>query len=276
MDNEEKNREDIQSSDNRTDEIEESNAAKLLRMRGISVEEPEPEEPVKKASWIENFWYHHKFAVLSVAFFVLIVVVGAVQLFNKVTPDIYVMYSGPAVIDATVNQEMNDAFGNIMNDCNNDGKLAVRIMSSVYYTAGEKETIINTAKSQNLDYIFNEEYNNDQKENFTSELMAGNSIVCFLSEGAYEEVKDLGIFIPLEEYLSDIPGYAMDEYALYFKETEFAKYFPAFDSIPDNTVMVLRDTSLVANYDGRDADEVMREHQTFVRKLISYTPPEEE
>ena len=42
-------------------EVCESNAAKRLRMLGISVEEEPPKEPVKKTGFFENFWYHYKF-----------------------------------------------------------------------------------------------------------------------------------------------------------------------------------------------------------------------
>ena len=75
-----------------TDDAGESNAARRLRMLGISVEEEPPAEPIKKASFFENFWYHYKFHTIAALFGIFVLVVGILQLTGKTNPDIYIMY----------------------------------------------------------------------------------------------------------------------------------------------------------------------------------------
>ena len=38
-------------------------------------------------SWLDNFWYHHKWKVLIITFFAIVIIVGVVQMLNKEDPD---------------------------------------------------------------------------------------------------------------------------------------------------------------------------------------------
>ena len=76
---------------------EESNAARRLRLMGISVESEEEALPSKKKglkAFLENFWYHYKFVTLMVLVAAVAIGVGVYQYVTKVTPDIYIMCSG--------------------------------------------------------------------------------------------------------------------------------------------------------------------------------------
>lgn len=70
---------------------EESNAARRLRLMGISVESEEEALPAKKKglkAFLENFWYHYKFVTLMVLVAAIAIGVGVYQYVTKVTPDI--------------------------------------------------------------------------------------------------------------------------------------------------------------------------------------------
>ena len=83
------------------DDAGESNAARRIRMLGISVEEEPPKEPIKKAGFFENFWYHYKFHTIAVVFAVFVLTVGILQLVGKTNPDIYIMYAGEKFYENT-------------------------------------------------------------------------------------------------------------------------------------------------------------------------------
>ena len=40
--------------------------------------------------WLDNFWYHHKWKVIIIAFFAIVIAVGVVQMVNKEECDVEV------------------------------------------------------------------------------------------------------------------------------------------------------------------------------------------
>ena len=49
---------------------------------------------------LDNFWYHHKFGTIATIFVIITVTICLVQLFQKQTHDLYIMYAGPSSVSA--------------------------------------------------------------------------------------------------------------------------------------------------------------------------------
>ena len=113
----------------------ESAAARRLRMMGITAESEENKEeipPQKKGfiPFLENFWYHYKLATIMIVAALIVVGVGVYQYVTRVTPDIYVMCSGPFYYDNT--EPLMKVFEGVMSeDYNGDGEKVVIILHSV-------------------------------------------------------------------------------------------------------------------------------------------------
>ena len=37
--------------------------------------------------WLDNFWYHHKWKVIIIAFFAIVIIIGVVQMLSKEDSD---------------------------------------------------------------------------------------------------------------------------------------------------------------------------------------------
>ena len=80
-------------------------------------------EKSKFFKWLDNFWYHYKWTLLIAVFFIVVLVVGLVQLFSKTESDATVMYAGPYQLsNDEINAIRNDLTSLLPYDFNGDEK----------------------------------------------------------------------------------------------------------------------------------------------------------
>ena len=258
----------------------ESNAARRIRLMGIEVEEKH-DEPIAKTGFFENFWYHYKGLVIAAAFVVLIVAVGVFQMAAKSSPDIYVMYSGPSYFDNT--SALMSAFTSVMpDDYNGDGEKSVSVLQTVTYTKEqiallEEEADRLAAEAEDgagFEFRFDYTFNAQEYERFQNEIMVGESVICLIDPALYSEVKGEDLLLTVEEVLGYTPSYAHDEFAIKFKETEFAKYYNIFDSLPDDTLLIIRRVTAMTNIKGKAALKRHEDHVDFYKAMIEFVPAE--
>ena len=252
---------------------EESNAARRLRMMGISTEAEHSDEPIVKAGFFENFWYHYKAVTIVTLIFAFIIGVGVYQMATKVTPDIYIMYSGPTYYDNTM--PLMDAFESVMtDDYNGDGEKKVNILHTVRYTPEQIAILEAEAEAAGEPYEFDHHFNAEEYERFQNEIMVGESIICLMDPSLYNEVGGSEIFMPLEEALGYVPEEAADGYAIYFKDLKFAKFYSVFDQMPDDTLLVIRRTTAMQKLKGKRAEAAQNNHLEFFRSMVKFEYPE--
>ena len=262
------------------EEIAESNAAKRLRMLGISVEEESPAEPIVKAGFFENFWYHYKWHSIIALFLVFVIAIGVGQMATKVTPDIYIMYAGPHYYENTTS--LMSAFKATMpKDYNGDGEKIINILQTVNYTdeqikALEEEADRLAAESKDgAEYEFNFDYsfNAQEFEKFRNEILIGESIICILDPSLYEEVKGDDLLLTLEEALGYTPDSAYDEFAINFKELAFAKKYKIFDSLPDDSLLIIRRVTAMSSLKGKKAEQRHEYHVNYFKAMVEFKQP---
>lgn len=259
------------------DGVGESNAARRLRMLGVSADEENnaPEEiqrPRGVRAWLENFWYHYKFATIAIVAALAVVGVGVYQLASRVTPDAYIMLSGPFFYENT--EPVMRAFAEAMDeDYNGDGEKVVNILHTVRYNEEQIAELESLAEASGEKFEFDRAFNADEYERFQSEIMVGESIICIMDESLYAEVADSGVFMTIESALGYVPDYAADDYALYFKETGLAKYYSIFDRLPDDTVIAIRSETAAQKLKGKKAAESHKNHLKLFRSIVEFTEP---
>ncbi|MBQ8523106.1 MAG: hypothetical protein IJ457_00615 [Clostridia bacterium] len=271
--------EENKNINNESSEVEvESAAARRLRMMGISAESEENKEeipPQKKGilPFLENFWYHYKFATIMIIAAVIIVGVGVYQYVTKITPDIYVMCSGPFYYDNT--EPLMKAFTTVMDeDYNGDGEMMVNIIHTVRYNEEQIAELEKLAEASNQEFEFDHAFNAQEYERFNSEIMVGESIICIMDASLYAEVSDSGIFMSLEDALGYMPDEAADDCAIYFKDLKFAKYNRIFQKMPDDTVIAIRSRTAMQKMKGKKAEKSHRNHLEVFRNIVEFEYPE--
>lgn len=258
---------------NEDPQTEESNAARRLRMMGISTEAEKSDEPIVKAGFFENFWYHYKTVTIVTLIFAFIIGVGVYQMVSKVTPDVYIMYSGPTYYDNT--RPLMDAFESVMaEDYNGDGEKKVNILHTVRYTPEQIAILEAEAEAIGEDYEFDYHFNAQEYERFQNEIMVGESIICLMDPSLYYEVGGNEIFMSLEEALGYVPEEAADDYAIYFKELKFAKFYSIFEQMPEDTLLVIRRTTAMQKLKGKKAETAQKNHVDYFKSMIEFEYPE--
>lgn len=271
------------SENKKGDAGDESNAARILRLRGISVEAESTDEPIKKANFFENFWYHYKTVFLAVLAGIVILGIGVYQMVSKTSPDIYIMMAGPVYFENT--EGVMSAFAAVMpDDLNGDGEKMVNILQCVNYTAEQKKKLKEehdkmAAEAEDgaaFDFKLDEEFLADEYQRFRNEIMYGESVICIVDPSLYKELSGNNVLLTLEEALGYKPEGAVDDYALRFCDLEFAKYYKIFSRLDDDALIVVRRVTAMTSAKGKKAKERHENHVEFFKAIVEFTPPEEE
>ena len=267
-------------SDEKNEEVFESNASRRLKALGTDVSEQDDTAPVTpvKTGFFENFWYHHKGAVLITLAFAVIFAVGITQMLRNKKPDIFVLYAGPAVFDNTRAADAEEALSALVSeDSNNDGKFTARLTAICYVSeekkaAAKAEAERNNQQSTVVEYA-NSQENRDAYKAFSDDMLAGDSVVCLLDPYLYGTIRDAGGLLTLEEVLGYKPDGAIDDYGVPVRMLPFFAETPAFSALPDDTVFAIRRVSTMSAFTGKKKEEEAHaRHIAFARALASFVP----
>ena len=223
--------------------------------------------------WLDNFWYHNKWIVLIVAFFVISGSVILVQFMQKEDYDALVLYTGPVAPNALETKDIEDAFESVMySEYNKDGKKNVSL----------NPLFLLTDKQYNMDeYKFDENgnvvvYNNAElmkaKEQYTTQIFVGEAVICLLDPAWYDEAYKKDAFVPLKELIGETPEGAYNDSALYLKDTAFGEYFTAFEALPDDTLICFRKMSSSSGLKNKRKEEKRYEYnKEFFIDILEFT-----
>ena len=193
-------------------------------------------------SKLQNFWYHNKWTVIVVTFFVAIVVVCSVQMFNKDKYDVTVVYGGTEYMSADQKEAFLAALeGMLAEDYDKDGDRAVALIDyqvfsqdELYY---ETETVINGEETMIKAEKVAAHWNTEQYEGLQSALRMGEYSICFASPYIYQTLlADKAVKIST---VTDVPVISYDGKAVELRDTDFYFYNEAMQVLPEDTVICL-------------------------------------
>lgn len=239
-------------------DVEESNAAKLLRIKGSETGEDrihDESATVTEYNKAENFWYHHKWAVIFVAFFLVCAIVLIPQ-FGNAPADSSVMFAGPYVLGETT-EEIRKVFTSLMEDYNEDGDKVLRFTSMRCYSDEQlailgEETDADGNKYKNSTAFANLLNSNHQEcEAFYKIVFLDEFVIYLVDPFLYEEVKAADGWLPLSEVFDYTVEQAIDDTGIRFADTAFAQYYSCFAELPEDTVLCIRRVSTVSNKKGK-------------------------
>ena len=202
----------------------------------------------KFLTWLSNFWYYHKWKVIVITFFAVVLAVGVFQMMNKTDPDIEVTVATHTVYYKEDVDPLEQTLKGLLSlDINGDGKKNVQLNLYKIYSeaelkaANEKET---DAEGNPIIYA-DESYNKSQIEQYNSYIMTGQCSVMIISEYLYNELvsrqSEEILLKPMSEIFGDeLPaGVTEDGYGIKLAATGAYKNLDALRFLPDDTVICI-------------------------------------
>ena len=195
--------------------------------------------------WLDNFWYHYKWTVIVVGFFLIVAVIGFVQCASNQQSDLIVTYTG----DHAMSNEEHSRLVKVLESLTPEkkdgaGRQSVKINTYLIYDPEKsKESFLD--ENGEL-YLMG--YNSAMAESkkslqaFDSYVGTGDSAIYLISAYAYSLRPDLGTMMrPLSTLCGDaIPESAQDGYAIRLSETAFYQYYQSvLGFIPADTLLLM-------------------------------------
>lgn len=219
---------------------------------------------------LDNYWYHYKWHTLIVLFFAVVFTVLIVQMVSKPKFDIKVLYAGPAYIGDNESAAVTAALSQLLSsDYDGDGEKKVELYDLLIMN---EEQLKEAMKKD--DFHLNVGKINENREALTVNAMAGEYLIYFIDISCYKELKDNSVFVPRADYGLEA-GEAYDEYSVYLKSLDFAKFYTAFDVFPDTTLVCLKRVQIDENGNG-DLATSQKQHIEYLKDIAAFKAPEAE
>lgn len=193
--------------------------------------------------WWDNFWYHHKWTVIVVAFFLVVFIVCFVQCSQRTLSDIYVTFSGGVVVSEEEGNAISQVMGSLLSAKEGENASKVGVVSYTFFSEEELRALYTdpeTKKFDNAGYNRAKQANAERFSSLQDYMMTGECSLWLISPTVYGELNmksDLGV--SLEEALGSRPACAYDDYAIRLGDTELYRYYEALQVLPEDTLVVL-------------------------------------
>lgn len=226
--------------------------------------------------WFDNYWYHYKWQTLIALFFIVFIAVSVQQCASNVDDDVTILYAGPVQFTGNQTLEMSSALKAVMSeDYNGDGVLQAEIYSILLLTDKQVEDAKTNANADGEVLVYNQQTLNDNRTKFSTQIFAGETVICLLDPNWYSDVYKSGGFAKLKDILGYEPDYMIDECSVYLKDTPFAQYFTAMQAFPDDTILCVRTLSTVTSFLSQSSQQQNYENQLdMFRCIMNFTLPE--
>lgn len=179
---------------------------------------------------LQNFWYHNKWTVIVVTFFVVVIAVCTVQMLGKDKYDVSIVYGGTVRMEANERAAFLGALQDVLpEDFDNDGKKAVGLIEYQIFSQEEIYTEIETVIDGELVTQKKEQvalsWNTEQFSSMQSAVSkTGEYSLCFASPYVYEQL---------------LKGYVVEGKAVRLGDTDFYLYNEAVQVLPADTMVCL-------------------------------------
>ena len=238
-------------------------------------EKPEAEFHYEQSpflKWLDNYWYHYKWRTIIIGFFVLVFTIMIVQMVNRPKYDVNLVCAGTYRMNATEHPAFEAAVEKfIPKDYDGDGEKSANIIVYEIYSDSEYREAASQAEANSEEFAINPNYNADELQNFSQYSMMGECYVYLLSEHLYNQLKTGDRLRPIADLYGSDPlpeGVTEDGYGVYIKDTDFYKFTPAIQAMPDDMILcILRK----AEFKNSDSDiERYARYEAFFRSIADY------
>ena len=232
----------------------------------------------KIGKFFDNLWYHYKWHIIIIGFFVTVFVICFVQCATTVRPDIMLTYAGPYQLKGEEKIEIDKLLTSLMKaDTEEDSKTVAtnpyaiyseEELRALYYEDGMSEE---QTRAANTAFASAKKNNMDAMSNLSNFLMTGESAVLFVSEWLYTDkmVKEPERMMPLKDVLGIVPESAFDGYVIRLSETDLYREYAVLQVLPEDTLIIL----MQPTFAGKISDEAtFAFHKELFCKIVATKP----
>ena len=226
-------------------------------------------------TWLDNFWYHYKWHVIVVAFFVLVSAICFVQCGTKNKTDATVTFAGGYTLTPEERTQILDVLAAIAPEkADGTGRMSLALNTYSIYTEEELKTAYTDPNTNTLSsYAYNnaKQVNADHYKTFSTYVMTGEGAVWLVSEYVYQSQGLDTRAMPLKELFGDdLPQGAYDACAIRLADTELYRYYDALKILPEDTLILFpRSTFMGASSD----KETYAEFERVYRAIVEFRVP---
>ncbi len=230
----------------------------------------------KILTWLDNFWYHHKWKLIIGLFFAIVIIVGVVQIVNKEDTDIDVTIATHTIYYAeNVDAIEKTLISLLPSDLNGDGKKNVHTNLFKIYSEDEmKEVNEAETDAEGHPIIYADStHNKEQMQQYNSYIMTGQCSLMIISEYLYNDLvsrrTDEILLVPMSEIFGeDMPeGVTKDGYGVKLTETGAYKYLDGLRSLPRDSVVCLMRPFVIG---GGDAAEKYEHGVEYLKSIVEF------
>ncbi len=192
--------------------------------------------------WLDNFWYHYKWTVLIVAFFVITFAFCFSQCTQRRVSDSYITFVGGYTPQLEEIAAIEQIFYQIHQQTDVQKATSVGFSSYPFYTEGELKALYTNPETGEVDtygFALAKQSNKDRYDSFSSYMMTGECSIWLVSNYIYENKFRESMAVELSKNFDVLPSSAYDEYAIRLGDTELYQYYDALQVLPEDTLIVL-------------------------------------
>lgn len=227
--------------------------------------------------WLDNFWYHHKWAVIISSFFAVFILIGIVQMATRTEYDLKMVYAGPSVMIADEKAEkVRTVFaGFVEKDITGDGKKTVLLNAYSVLSDEQLKHMNDEAKKENDSVYYDSSLRENAIKDVSTLLATGEVTICLFDEYVYGRFAGRDFFVALSDVLGYKPEQSYDDYAVRVGDTDFGKFFMSDGPIPDDTLICIRKPAyLTGTGDSKEMTEEYETALTTFAKILRFKAPE--
>lgn len=224
--------------------------------------------------WFENLWYHYKWTILIVAFFLFLAIVCFAQCATTPHKDVYITFSGSHTMTTEEHQAIERVLGEVSKGAFAENPPAVGVTSYPFYTEDELRALytdpetgdfngsaFHAAKGQNMNRL----------EELSSYMMTGECSIWLVNTSVYEaQHMSEKLAVPLAESFETIPAGAYDEYAIRLGDTAIYQYYEALQVLPADTLIVFTRSYFMG---ASSNEKTYEQFKTLYRAIVEFEAP---
>lgn len=213
---------------------------------------------------LENFWFHHKWKVIISAFFLIVIGVGAFQMFTKEKYDTQVSVATHVIYTKEELEAFNKTLESFMSeDVNSDGKKNLAVYRYRIYSEEEiEEANSGFDENGNPKIVSDKNFIREQITELNNTINSGQCTLMFVSAYEYDELVNKRpndvLLLPMPELFGDELPEGVTENGYGVKLNSIAAYeLDGFKWLPDDTVICILRKFPTVSEERYEADKEM-------------------